>query len=114
MTSRLAGQTAANARLGHLDRLESVSIQIIRETAAVFQNPVLPYSVGRDSSVLLDLAQKAFAPRKPPFPMLHADTAAQPRRLLNEGAPYRQNSAPFLTTVTKYGHESVNLSILQA
>ena len=58
----------------HLDRLESESIHILREIAAECRNPVLLYSIGKDSSVLLHLAQKAFYPAKPPFPLLHVDT----------------------------------------
>ena len=60
--------------LGHLDRLESESIHIIREVAAEFGKPVMLYSGGKDSAVLLHLALKAFAPGKPPFPLPHVDT----------------------------------------
>lgn len=58
----------------HLKTLQAESIEILRETAASFQRPVLLYSIGKDSSVLLHLAMKAFAPGKPPFPLLHIDT----------------------------------------
>ncbi|GGW74457.1 sulfate adenylyltransferase subunit CysD [Alteromonas halophila] len=58
----------------HLKQLEAESIQIFREVAAEFDNPVMLYSVGKDSSVLLHLARKAFAPGKIPFPLLHVDT----------------------------------------
>jgi len=58
----------------HLQRLESESIHIIREVAAEFRNPVMLYSIGKDSGVMLHLAMKAFAPDKPPFPLLHVDT----------------------------------------
>ncbi|WP_434637372.1 sulfate adenylyltransferase subunit CysD [Sulfurimonas sp. NW7] len=61
-------------RLTHLKQLEAESIHILREVAAEFTNPVMMYSVGKDSSVMLHLAMKAFAPSKPPFPMLHVDT----------------------------------------
>jgi sulfate adenylyltransferase subunit 2 len=61
-------------RLTHLKQLEAESIHILREVAAEFTNPVMMYSVGKDSSVMLHLALKAFAPAKPPFPMLHVDT----------------------------------------
>ena len=61
-------------RLTHLQRLESESIQIFREAVAESERPVLLYSVGKDSSVLLRLAMKAFYPAKPPFPLLHVDT----------------------------------------
>ncbi len=60
--------------LTHLQRLEAESIYIIREVAAEFQNPVMLYSVGKDSSVMLHLALKAFFPSMPPFPLLHVDT----------------------------------------
>ncbi|QEF98573.1 Sulfate adenylyltransferase subunit 2 [Stieleria maiorica] len=60
--------------LTHLKQLEAESIHIFREVAAEFQNPVMLYSVGKDSAVLLHLARKAFAPAKPPFPLLHVDT----------------------------------------
>ena len=58
----------------HLKRLESESIEIIREVAASFDNPVMLYSIGKDSGVMLHLAAKAFYPSKPPFPLLHVDT----------------------------------------
>jgi len=60
--------------LSHLDRLEAESIHILRECAAEFRNPVLMYSIGKDSSVLLHLLVKAFYPARPPMPMLHIDT----------------------------------------
>ena len=60
--------------LTHLQRLESESIHIIREVAEEFRNPVMLYSIGKDSAVMLHLAMKAFAPGKPPFPLLHVDT----------------------------------------
>jgi sulfate adenylyltransferase subunit 2 len=58
----------------HLKRLEAESIEIIREVAAAFENPVMLYSIGKDSGVMLHLAAKAFYPSKPPFPLLHVDT----------------------------------------
>ncbi|MCO5733025.1 sulfate adenylyltransferase subunit CysD [Rhizobium sp. SSA_523] len=60
--------------LSHLQRLESEAIHIFREVAASFSKPVMLYSVGKDSSVMMHLALKAFFPRKPPFPFLHVDT----------------------------------------
>ncbi len=69
-----SGSGAALPRLSHLDRLESESIHIIREVAAEFRDPVMLYSIGKDSAVMLHLAMKAFAPGKPPFPLLHVDT----------------------------------------
>jgi sulfate adenylyltransferase subunit 2 len=64
----------ADPHLSHLKRLEAESIHIIREVAAEFRNPVMLYSIGKDSSVMLHLAMKAFYPSKPPFPLLHVDT----------------------------------------
>jgi sulfate adenylyltransferase subunit 2 len=61
-------------QLTHLKQLEAESIHIIREVAAEFQNPVMLYSIGKDSSVMVHLAMKAFYPAKPPFPLLHVDT----------------------------------------
>lgn len=64
----------APARLTHLQRLEAESIHIMREVAAECERPVMLYSVGKDSAVMLHLAMKAFYPSKPPFPLLHVDT----------------------------------------
>ncbi len=61
-------------KLSHIEKLESESIHIIREVAAEFENPVMLYSIGKDSSVMLHLAQKAFAPNKIPFKLMHIDT----------------------------------------
>lgn len=58
----------------YLRQLEAESIYIMREVAAEFSNPVMLYSIGKDSAVLLHLAMKAFYPGKPPFPLLHVDT----------------------------------------
>ena len=62
------------SNLSHLDALEAESIYIMREVAAECENPVMLYSIGKDSSVMLHLALKAFAPEKPPFPFLHVNT----------------------------------------
>ena len=69
-------------RLSHLDRLEAESIHILREVAAEFRNPVLLYSVGKDSSVLLHLLLKAFAPARPPISLLHVDTRWKFREMI--------------------------------
>ncbi|WP_370693328.1 sulfate adenylyltransferase subunit CysD [Oceanobacter sp. 4_MG-2023] len=66
--------TISKKRLTHLKQLEAESIHIIREVAAEFDNPVMLYSVGKDSAVMLHLASKAFFPGKPPFPLMHVDT----------------------------------------
>jgi len=68
--------------LTHLHRLEAEAIHIFREVAADFANPVMLYSVGKDSSVLLHLAMKAFFPAKPPFPFLHVDTTWKFREMI--------------------------------
>jgi len=66
--------TPPQSRLTHLQRLEAESIHIMREVASEFAKPVMLYSIGKDSSVMLHLATKAFYPSKPPFPLLHVDT----------------------------------------
>jgi sulfate adenylyltransferase subunit 2 len=69
-------------RLSYLSTLEAESIHIIREVACEFQNPVMLYSVGKDSSVMLRLAQKAFYPAPIPFPVLHVDTSYKFREMI--------------------------------
>lgn len=69
-------------RLTHLKELEAESIHILREVAARFERPVMMYSVGKDSSVMLHLAMKAFYPGKPPFPLLHIDTLWKFREMI--------------------------------
>ncbi|MDB5331654.1 MAG: Sulfate adenylyltransferase subunit 2 [Phycisphaerales bacterium] len=68
--------------LSHLKQLEAESIHIIREVAAEFQNPVMLYSIGKDSSVMVRLAQKAFHPGRLPFPLLHVDTTWKFREMI--------------------------------
>jgi sulfate adenylyltransferase subunit 2 len=68
--------------LTHLQRLEAESIQIMREVVAECRRPVMLYSIGKDSSVMLHLAQKAFFPAKPPFPFLHVDTTWKFREMI--------------------------------
>lgn len=72
----------AHALSLHLKRLEAESIGIIREVAAEFRNPVMLYSIGKDSGVMLHLALKAFYPSKPPFPLLHVDTGWKFRAMI--------------------------------
>lgn len=69
-----ANVSTSDFPLSHLDKLEAESIHIFREVAAEFQNPVMLYSIGKDSSVLLHLLRKAFYPAKPPISLLHVDT----------------------------------------
>jgi sulfate adenylyltransferase subunit 2 len=68
--------------LTHLKQLEAESIHIIREVAAEFERPVMLYSVGKDSAVMLQLAMKAFHPGKPPFPLMHVDTTWKFREMI--------------------------------
>jgi sulfate adenylyltransferase subunit 2 len=75
--------------LTHLKQLEAESIHIIREVAAEFENPVMLYSIGKDSSVMVQLALKAFYPAKPPFPLLHIDTTYKFREMIE----FRENYA---------------------
>src|SRR3978361_682300 len=70
----LARSALTAPMLTHLQRLEAESIQIFREVVAECERPVMLYSIGKDSAVMLRLAQKAFYPAKPPFPLLHVDT----------------------------------------
>jgi sulfate adenylyltransferase subunit 2 len=81
--------------LTHLQKLEAESIHIMREVAAEFDNPVMLYSVGKDSAVLLHLARKAFAPGKIPFPLLHVDTGWKFKEMIE----FRDEMA------TEYGFE---------
>ncbi|WP_081754244.1 sulfate adenylyltransferase subunit CysD [Catenovulum agarivorans] len=74
--------TMSEHRLTHLKQLEAESIHIIREVVAEFENPVMLYSIGKDSSVLLHLARKAFYPAKIPFPLLHVDTTWKFREMV--------------------------------
>ena len=73
-TEPARSEPIATARLTHLQRLEAESIQIMREAVSESENPVMLYSVGKDSATMLHLARKAFYPSAPPFPLLHVDT----------------------------------------
>ncbi len=79
----IAAATLPAHRLTHLKRLEAESIHIMREVAAEFANPVMLYSIGKDSSVMLHLAMKAFYPSKPPFPLMHVDTTWKFREMIS-------------------------------
>jgi len=74
MDSAVTDKTVSTGTLTHLARLEAESIQIMREVVAECERPVMLYSIGKDSAVMLHLAMKAFYPAKPPFPLLHVDT----------------------------------------
>ncbi|MCA9154122.1 MAG: phosphoadenosine phosphosulfate reductase family protein, partial [Planctomycetales bacterium] len=96
--------------LTHLKQLEAESIHIIREVAAEFSNPVMLYSIGKDSSVMVQLALKAFYPAKPPFPLLHVDTTWKFREMI----AFRENYAKKelgLEVLTHINHEGLKLGI---
>ncbi|KZY70971.1 sulfate adenylyltransferase small subunit [Oleiphilus sp. HI0071] len=84
-------------KMTHLKQLEAESIHIIREVAAEFDNPVMLYSIGKDSAVMLHLARKAFAPGKPPFPLMHVDTTWKFKEMIT----FREE------TVAKYGFDLI-------
>lgn len=86
--------------LSHLDALEAEAIYIIREVAAECENPVMLYSIGKDSSVMLHLAMKAFYPEKPPFPFLHIDTTWKFKEMIE----FREKISE------KYGIEMISYS----
>ena len=73
----------STARQSHLKRLEAEAIFIMREVVATFERPVMLYSIGKDSSVMLHLALKAFYPAPPPFPLLHVDTTWKFREMID-------------------------------
>jgi sulfate adenylyltransferase subunit 2 len=81
-TAPIDAETRTLPSLTHLEQLEAESIHIIREAAAESENPVMLYSIGKDSSVLLHLALKAFFPAKPPFQLLHIDTTWKFREMI--------------------------------
>ena len=78
-------------KLTHLKQLEAESIHIIREVAAEFERPVMLYSIGKDSAVMLHLAMKAFYPGKPPFPLMHVDTTWKFREMIGFRDRHIQN-----------------------
>ena len=95
--------------LTHLKQLESESIHIIREVAAEFDNPVMLYSIGKDSAVMMHLALKAFAPGKPPFPLMHIDTTWKFKEMIE----FRDNRVKELgwDLIVHINQEGVDLGI---
>src|SRR5690554_5852116 len=77
-------------KLSHLRELEAESIHIIREVAAEFENPVMLYSIGKDSSVMVRLAEKAFYPGKVPFPLMHIDSKWKFKEMIEFREKYTQ------------------------
>jgi len=96
--------------LTHLKQLEAESIHIIREVAAEFQNPVMLYSIGKDSSVMVHLALKAFAPAKPPFPLMHVDTTWKFREMITFREEYAKKELG-LEVITFINEEGLKLNI---
>ncbi|WP_374353754.1 sulfate adenylyltransferase subunit CysD [Chitinimonas sp.] len=90
-------------RLTHLKQLEAESIHIIREVAAEFDNPVMLYSIGKDSAVMLHLARKAFAPGTPPFPLLHVDTTWKFQEMYKLREKQRAEGWKLITHVNEAG-----------
>lgn len=91
-------------RLTHLQRLEAESIHILREVVAECERPVMLYSIGKDSSVLLHLAMKAFHPAKPPFPLLHVDTTWKFREMIAfRDATAARLGVPLIVHINKDG-----------
>ena len=96
--------------LTHLKQLEAESIHIIREVAAEFKNPVMLYSVGKDSSVMVRLAEKAFYPAKPPFPLLHVDTTYKFREMIEFRENYARKELG-LDVLVHINHEGLKLGL---
>ena len=104
------------SHLSNLERLESESIHIIREVAATFSNPVMLYSIGKDSAVMLHLAEKAFFPGKIPFPLLHVDTGWKFKEMISFRDKLaishdlkllvHKNEAGFKSGITPFTHSS--------
>ncbi len=96
--------------LTHLKQLEAESIHVIREVAAEFDNPVMLYSVGKDSSVMVHLALKAFYPAKPPFPLLHVDTTWKFREMIQFREEYARQELG-LEVLVHINEEGVKLGL---
>ncbi len=97
-------------KLSHIEKLESESIHIIREVVAEFENPVMLYSIGKDSSVMLHLAQKAFAPNKIPFKLLHIDTTWKFKEMIIfRDQTAKKNNLDLLVHINEDGvHDKIN------
>ena len=94
----------------HLDLLEAESIHIFREVAAEFNNPAMLYSIGKDSSVMLHLAKKAFFPAIPPFPLLHVDTTWKFREMIEFRDKVAKESGMELITYTNQDGLKMNIN----
>jgi sulfate adenylyltransferase subunit 2 len=96
--------------LTHLKQLEAESIHIIREVVAEFNKPVMLYSIGKDSAVLVHLARKAFYPAKPPFPLMHVDTTYKFRDMIDFRESYARKELG-LDLIVHINHEGLKLNI---
>ncbi len=99
-----------SCRLTHIQALESESIEIIREAVATAKNPVMLYSIGKDSSVMLHLARKAFYPAPPPFPLLHVDTGWKFKAMYAHRDKMAQESGMELLVYTNPQGEAENIN----
>ncbi len=96
-----------NYQLSHLKALEAESIHIIREVAAEFRNPVMLYSIGKDSSVMVRLAEKAFYPARPPFPLMHIDSKWKFREMIEFRDRYaKENGWNLIVEYNKEAYEA--------
>ena len=94
-------------KISHLKELEAESIYIIREVAAEFENPVMLYSVGKDSSVMVRLAEKAFAPGKVPFPLMHIDSKWKFKEMIEFRDRYaKMNNWDLIVYYNRQGYEN--------
>ena len=101
--------TRETYKLSHLRELEAESIHIIREVAAEFENPVMLYSIGKDSSVMVRLAQKAFHPGKIPFPLMHIDSRWKFQAMITFRDEFcRRNN---IDLIVHYNEEGVKMNI---
>ena len=100
----------SSKRLSHLEQLEAESIHIIREVVAEFENPAMLYSMGKDSSVMLHLARKAFYPASPPFPLVHVDTMWKFKEMIKFREKQAKETKMRLIVYTNPKGKEINIS----
>ena len=100
-------------KLSHLKELEAESIHIIREVAAEFENPVMLYSIGKDSSVMVRLAEKAFAPGKVPFPLMHIDSKWKFKEMIQFRDEYAKKYGWNLIVESNYLMLWININLMR-
>jgi sulfate adenylyltransferase subunit 2 len=103
-------QSISAETLTHLEELEAESIFILREAAAEFERPVMLYSIGKDSSVMARLAEKAFAPGRPPFPFMHVDTTWKFREMIDFRDRYARDHGLRLIVYTNREGAEANIN----